>query len=617
MLDQVEIHDLMDRVDAFASSDFTVATAGYLSINETFTVASDEDIVTGETIGIPTAVIVLAIVFGADAAPLLPLAIGIAAIAISLAAVALIGQFAPQQVFIANIITVLGLAVGIDYAHFIVDRYREFRARGSERREAIELAGATASKSVVVSAGTVIFALAGLWLVPNNIFRSLRFGAVIVVAATVLVSLTLLPAMPSLVGDRINWPRKGAIKAMDTSRSSGADAYHGFWERLAQIVMARPIISAVLATGVLILLALPVLNLNTGVSSGEDGLPPSTTRDAVAILEDEFSAAAIAPVRIVFKGERVTVDPIISTLINSINNSDVFVPVTQPVTWNTGESTAILTATLAVRSNSEAAFDAVADLREDLIPSAVAGQADVETWVIGESAVSTDMLDSLARFTPWVFAFVLTLSFLLLTLAFRSTVLPFKAILMNLLSTGASYGLMVLVFQEGFLIDLFGFQRSRVIESWIPQMLFSILFGLSMDYHIFLLSRIRIGEHFDLTGRNRESVAIGLRSTARIITGAALIMVAVFGGMAAGQVSSLQQLGFGLAVAVLIDATVIRSVLVPSTTTLLGKWNWYLPSWLNWLPDLRIEGLVPHPVPRDVQPTGTLNPSAAVEVMGN
>ncbi|MEJ7839744.1 MAG: MMPL family transporter, partial [Thermomicrobiales bacterium] len=303
---------------------------------------------TGEAIGITTAVIIFAIVFGAVIAPLLPLAIGIAAIAVSLAAVALIGQIAPQQVFITNIISMLGLAFGIDYALFIVDRYREFRSNGSERRDAIELAGATASKAVVFSAVTVIFALAGLWIVPNNVFRSLGLGAVIVVAATVLVSLTLLPALLSLVGDRINWPRRGVVRAMGTLRSSDADAYHGFWGRLAQIVMARPIVSAVLATGLLIATALPVLNLNTGVSAGGDGLPPGSTRDAIIIVEDKFLGGAIAPVRVVFEGERATVEPIIAALTTSIDSTETFVPVSQPVIWDASGSVAILTATLAV-----------------------------------------------------------------------------------------------------------------------------------------------------------------------------------------------------------------------------------------------------------------------------
>jgi RND superfamily putative drug exporter len=588
MLDHVEIGEFMHLVEEFDSDDFTVATAGTLSVNEAFTHAAEEDIVTGEASGIPAALIILAIVFGAIVAPLLPMAIGIAAIADSLAAVALIGQFAPQQTFVTNIVTVLGLAVGIDYALFIVDRYREFRATGSDRRKAIELAGATSSKAVVFSAGTVIFALAGLWIIPNNIFRSLGLGASLVVAATVLVSLTLLPAMLSLIGDRINWPRRRPMAALDTSHAHETDAYNGFWGRLTRTVMARPVVSVLLAGGILLAAAMPFFQMNTGFSSGADSLPPSNTRDAVEILEADFSAGMITPVRVVFEGERAEVEPVIDSLIAEIDQTPEWSTVSQPVIWSEEGTTSVLILTLAIPANSDAAFDAIDTLRNELIPATVGDASGIETYVSGDTPQNRDMVDAFSTYTPWVFAFVLGLSLILLTMAFRSIVIPIKAILLNLLSVGAAYGLMVLVFQEGFLIDLFGFQRSPVIESWIPLLLFSILFGLSMDYHVFLLSRIR--EHFGLTGQNRESVAIGLRSTARIITGAALIMVAVFAGLAAGQVVSFQQMGFGLGIAVLIDATLIRSVLVPASMTLLGKWNWYLPSWLAWLPDLRIEG---------------------------
>jgi RND superfamily putative drug exporter len=296
----------------------------------------------------------------------------------------------------------------------------------------------------------------------------------------------------------------------------------------------------------------------------------------------------ITPVRVVFEGERAEVEPVIDSLIAEIDQTPEWSTVSQPVIWSEEGTTSVLILTLAIPANSDAAFDAIDTLRNELIPATVGDASGIETYVSGDTPQNRDMVDAFSTYTPWVFAFVLGLSLILLTMAFRSIVIPIKAILLNLLSVGAAYGLMVLVFQEGFLIDLFGFQRSPVIESWIPLLLFSILFGLSMDYHVFLLSRIR--EHFGLTGQNRESVAIGLRSTARIITGAALIMVAVFAGLAAGQVVSFQQMGFGLGIAVLIDATLIRSVLVPASMTLLGKWNWYLPSWLAWLPDLRIEG---------------------------
>jgi RND superfamily putative drug exporter len=221
------------------------------------------------------------------------------------------------------------------------------------------------------------------------------------------------------------------------------------------------------------------------------------------------------------------------------------------------------------------------------VPSAFGSLSD-QVFVTGDTAFNSDFFDLVDTWTPLVFVFVLGLSFILLLIAFRSIVVPIKAILMNLLSVGAAYGLVVLVFQKGYLVDFFGFQQTPTIEAWVPIFLFCVLFGLSMDYHVFLLSRIR--EHYDQTLRNRESVAVGLQSTARIITGAALIMVAVFVGFAAGRLVMLQQVGFGLAVAVLIDATIIRTIIVPAAMALLGDKNWYLPRWLHWLPDVRVEG---------------------------
>jgi RND superfamily putative drug exporter len=584
MFDAFEIDAFEEMVQGHATDTISVGTVGALSIDMTFSHASEEDIVRGEAIGIPIAIVILALVFGAIVAPVLPLLIGLAAVAISLGIVAAIGQFAPQQIFISNIITGLGLAVGIDYALFIVDRYREARAQGKAQRDAIEAAGATASKAVVFSAATVMFSLAGLWLVPNNIFQSFGLGAVVVVAVTVVATLTLLPAMMGLLGDRINWPRKGPMAHMDSASASEDDAYTGFWGRVTRTVMARPIISVVLATAVLIGLASPVLDMNTGFGSGADSLPPSATRDTVQILESKFPAGLISPVRVVIQGEPAAVASEVERVSAIIQGDSRFSPQLQPTLLSTDGGTAVITAMLAIDVNSDAAYDTIDWLRNDVVE----GSANVETWVTGESAENRDMISTLTARTPWVFGFVLVLTLVLLTMVFRSVFVPIKAVILNLLSVGAAYGLMVAVFQHGFLIDLFGFQRAPAIDFWIPLFMFSVLFGLSMDYHVFLLSRIR--EHFDQTGRNRESVAVGLRTTARIITGAALIMVAVFGGMASGQVISMQQMGFGLGVAVLLDATIVRSVLVPASMALLGKWNWYMPSWMGWVPDLRIEG---------------------------
>ncbi|MDQ4099184.1 MAG: MMPL family transporter, partial [Chloroflexota bacterium] len=349
--------------------------------------------------------------------------------------------------------------------------------------------------------------------------------------------------------------------------------------------------------------AFPLLDLRTGFS-GLETLPESDVREAYEIISRDFSVGLIDPVEIVVGGPRAEIQPVVERLVAAINDSDVFLPVATAPEWSEDEQTALISANLTVASQSEAAYDAVQMLRTEIVPAAMQG-VEGEVWVTGTAAFNVDFLDTVAVYTPFVFVFVLALSFLLLTLAFRSIVVPAKAIILNLLSVGAAYGLMVLVFQKGVGADLLGFQRAPTIEAWIPIFLFCVLFGLSMDYHVFLLSRIR--EHYDQSGRNRESVAIGLRATAKIITGAALIMVVVFGGFASGSLVTLQQVGFGLAVAILLDATIIRTVLVPATMALLGEWNWYMPSWLQWLPDLRVEGdrVPPEPSSPPMPSTGT------------
>ncbi|MEJ7838635.1 MAG: MMPL family transporter, partial [Thermomicrobiales bacterium] len=349
---------------------------------------------------------------------------------------------------------------------------------------------------------------------------------------------------------------------------------------------------------------------NTGFAGVETMPADSQVRQGFDTLTSEFSAGRISPVLFAIEGDRETAQPGIDALIASLATETVpdgdatrpaFLPIdaATAVRWNGAGDVAVLEATLNISSNEERAYTEIKRLRSDIVPAAFAGTG-AEVYVSGDTAFNQDFFDQVSTYTPYVLAFVLGLSFLLLLLAFRSIVVSAKAIVMNLLSVGAAYGLLVLVFQKGIGDNVLGFQQTPTIEAWIPIFLFCVLFGLSMDYHVFLLSRIR--EHYDLTGNNTESVAVGLHSTARIITGAALIMVAVFGGFAAGRLVMFQQMGFGLGVAVLLDATIVRSILVPSAMALLGDRNWYMPRWLAWVPDLRIEG-TPAPAPRPVTST--------------
>jgi RND superfamily putative drug exporter len=600
--DDVEPHidEYLDAIKGNETADISVASVGTPSINEEFNTTVEEDLATAEVIGIPAALLILIVVFGALVAAVLPITLAIVSIVVALGITALVGQFWDLSFFITNMITMIGLAVGIDYALFIVQRYREERRRGRPKYDAIEAAGGTASKAVLFSGMAVVFGLLGLFLIPFTIFRSLGLGAVLVVVAAVAAMLTLVPALLGLLGDRINWPRRIKYDAAAVAEQYKYDhetIHRGFWGRFARAVMARPVIALVTGSVLLVVVAIPYFDLNTGFA-GVETLPDGDAKSAFSILEEDFSAGRLAPLDIVIDGERT---PEVEQGIANFNTAvaaDPELGQAAPAQWNEANDLALIRVTLGVPPNDQRAYDLIDDLRGSIVPQAFAGSGADDVLVSGETAFNADFFTLVDDWTPIVFAFVLGLSFILLMLAFRSIVVPAKAIVMNLLSVGAAYGLLVLVFQKGYGADFFGFQRTPTIEAWLPIFLFCVLFGLSMDYHVFLLSRIR--EHYDQTRNNTESVAVGLQSTGRIITGAALIMVVVFAGFAAGSLVMLQQVGFGLAAAVLIDATLVRTILVPSAMVLLGDRNWYLPKWLHWVPDLRVEGApvrVPAPEP--------------------
>jgi RND superfamily putative drug exporter len=584
----------IDSIVGQSTADVEVRSVGAMSGDYTFTSISEEDLQKGEGIGIGFALIVLLIVFGALVAVGVPLALALLSISISTGIASVVASFSEISFFVVNMISMIGLAVGIDYALFIVERYREERRHGRPKLEAIDVAGSTASKAVLFSGLTVVFALFGLFMIPTTIFRSLGLGAVLVVVVAVAAMLTLIPAMLSLLGDRIDWPFKRHYDDPERiARQFQRDRetlHGGFWGSITRIVMARPVAALVLAGGLLVALALPYFDLNTGFN-GVSTLPESDVREGYDVLASEFQAGRTQPIKIIIDGKQGEIDSGIAKLQSMLSgNPDL--AAYEPVVWGPNGDVAVIDVSLNADSDSAVARTAVQDLRETIIPDALAG-LPAEGYVSGDPGINYDFQELVDTWTPIVFIFVLALSFILLTLAFRSIVVPIKALIMNLLGVGAAYGILVLVFQKGYLHNVFGFEKTPVIEPWLPIFLFCVLFGLSMDYHVFLLSRIR--EHYDLTHRNRESVAVGLQSTARIITGAALIMVAVFFGFAVGRLVMFQQMGFGLGVAVLIDATIIRTILVPAAMALLGDRNWYMPSWLKWLPDLRVEGAAPPP----------------------
>ena len=580
----------LDGVDGFET-----AVTGVNVVDVDFSTVAEEDLQKGELIGVGVAMLVLILVFGAIVASVVPLLLAIVSIAVALGLTALVGSAFELSFFVVNMLVMMGLAVGIDYALFIVSRFREERARGLDKIDAIGVAGSTANRAVFFSGVTVVLALIGMLIVPTTIFKSLAIGAILVVFVSVVAALTLLPAILSVIGGKIDALR------LPFRRRPSADSYkQGVWAAIARAVVRRPALSLALGVAILIAAAVPLKDINTGFA-GVDTLPEKfVSKQGFELLEEEFSFAQTEPVQIVVDGE-VRSMPVQTALadLQATLAADGRFGIGEPITNPAGDLTLLEVPILGGASSSEA-VDAVRDLRETYVPASFpTGTANVV--VGGTTAENVDFFDITNQYLPIVFAFVLGLSFLLLSVAFRSLVIPIKSIVMNLLSVGAAYGLMVLVFQKGYLAGLFGFQQVDTIEAWIPLFLFSVLFGLSMDYHVFLLSRIR--ERFDQTGDNTDSILFGVGTTSRIITGAALIMVAVFGGFAAGELVMFQQMGFGLAVAVLLDATLIRSVLVPAAMRLLGRWNWYLPRRLEWIPNVGIEGGSPTPVSTPAAPT--------------
>jgi RND superfamily putative drug exporter len=587
--------DAVQRLDD--EPGYTAAVTGNLTADADEDAASLEDLKKGELFfGAPVALVILLLVFGAVLAGLVPLMLAIVSILVALALVALLAQASDLSVFTQNMLIGMGLALGIDYSLFTLSRYREERLQGREKLDAIATSGATASRAVLFSGIAFVLAMLGLLLVPSTIFRSLAAGAILVGVVSVIAALTLLPALLALLGDRVN-----ALRIPFFGRAAEQAGQAGrLWDAIVRTVMRRPVVSLVLAAGLLLALATPVLALDTG-TSGAATLPDRfESKQGYLLLREEFPRESTEPVEIAVSGHVET--PAVRGALGRLEQELAGRPIFGRPVVDTNEAGTVARVTVPIAGNpdGERAIDAVRQLRGDVVPRAFAG-VDAEVYVGGDTAEELDYHDTVDFWLPLVLAFVLGLSFVLLTIAFRSIIVPATAIVVNLLSVGAAYGLLVLVFQEGVGNELLGLRESETIDAWVPLFLFAVLFGLSMDYQVFLLSRIR--ERYSQTGDNEGAVLFGVGSTARLITGAALIIIAVFWGFAMGDTIAFQQMGFGVAVALLIDATIVRSVLVSAAMKLLGWRNWYLASWLSWLPDVHVEGAerplraAPRPVP--------------------
>jgi putative drug exporter of the RND superfamily len=569
--------DLVRRADADPA--FVVGVTGNQIRDHDSNHLSESDLRNGELkFGVPAALVVLLAVFGTVVAALVPLLLAIVAIVFALGLIALTSQVFELSIYITNMLLGMGFALGIDYSLFIISRYREERRGGRGPDAAIAVAGATASRAVLFSGSAFVVAMIGLLIVPSTIFRSLAAGAIFVGITSVIAALTLLPGLLGAIHDRVNSLRLPYLGKRALTPESP------FWRAVVVRVLRRPVLSLAISCSALLALALPVLGLHVG-SAGVSTLPDDlASKQGYLALQRYFTANTPDPVHVlVADASSSDVNRALTRLRRELAGDPRF-----------GEGTirrngAVADLAVPVRGDpaGEDAISAVRDLRDEVIP-AVFDRTDAEPLVGGTTSENIDYIDGVTNPAPVVFAFVLGLTFVLLTVAFRSIAVALTAIVLNLLSVGAAYGLLVIVFQHGVGADLLGFRQVDIIEAWVPLFLFSVLFGLSMDYQVFLLSRIR--ERFDQTRDTREAVTWGVASTARVITGAALIIVAVFWGFARGELVMFQQMGFGIAVSLLIDATVIRSIVLPSVMGVLGDRIWYLPGWLDWIPHLEIEG---------------------------
>jgi putative drug exporter of the RND superfamily len=578
------IDDVVAAVErADARPGFTVDITGQFTVGRDFEQVAAEDLATGELkFGLPAAMLVLLLVFGTLVGAAIPLVMAVISIVVGLGLVAVIGQFFELDLFITNMLVAMGLALGIDYSLFIVSRLREERAHGRGHREAILNVASTATRAVVFSGCAFALALLGMFLVPDPVLRSLALGAIVVGVVSVVVALTFHPALLMVLGDRVDRLR---VPWLGRRVAASAGSEGRFWGGTVRRVVRRPALSLGLAVGFLLLATAPLLGLKLG-ASGPASLPDDTTgKRGFVALERDFPGGAIAPVEIVVDARGAgPLDTELSRLQARLEADPSFAPRTGSLEGD--GDLVVASVPLNAEPSSEEATRAIDRLRDRHVPAAFGERAD-RVLVGGGPAMARDYFTLIATWLPIVISFVLALSFVLLTLAFRSILIPLTAIAVNLLSVGAAYGLLVLVFQEGVGADLFGFGQVERIEAWVPVFLFSVLFGLSMDYQVFLLSRIR--ERYMGSRDTTDAVVFGVGSTARLITGAALIIIAVFAGFAAGSLVSFQQMGFGVAMALLIDATIVRSVVIPAAMTLLGRRNWELPPQLRWLPRMEIE----------------------------
>ena len=562
--------------------DYYVGQAGSASTGKALDEMFNSQLARAGLLSIPLTLGILLLVFGSLVGASIPLLLALTSIFATIGLVALPSQIVPMDESVAEVILLIGLAVGVDYSLFYIRRERDERRAGRSESAALEAAAATSGRAVLISGVTVMIAMAGMFFSGDKTFMSFAIGTMMVVAVAMFGSLTVLPAMLSWLGDRIDKVRVPFIW-----RLRQTDGESRVWGAILDRVLRRPLVAAVAATAALVALAAPALTLNTAIS-GLDALPASLKElQSYNRVNDAFPGGA-TPAVVAIAGDAS--DPKLEAAVTELRkralaSGQALEPIHVEVA-PTGKAVQIQIP-LVGKGTDTGSNAALATLREELIPATLGTVDGIEYAVTGNTAASKDWNDAMKSAVPIVFTFVLAFAFLLLLITFRSVVIPLKAILMNLLSVAAAYGVVVAVFQWGWGENLLDFNSNGGVAAWLPMFLFVILFGLSMDYHVFILSRVR--EYYDRGLDTEHAVAKGIKSTAGVVTSAAVVMVLVFGVFSLMPLVDMKEMGIGLAAAILIDATIVRAVLLPATMKLLGKWNWYLPRWLEWLPNLEHE----------------------------
>jgi putative drug exporter of the RND superfamily len=594
---------VLDAVQAAARShpQVSIAETGDATITKAIDDTVLRDLHRAELLSFPLTLLVLLIAFAALVAALLPLGLATLAILAANGLVAFTSHLSGVGVQASSVMLLIGLAVGVDYSMFYVRRQREERAAGRSVLEAIEVAAATSGRSVLISGLTVLLAMSGMFLTGNKVFYGIGQAAMLVVAVAVVGSLTLLPALLALLGDRVE---RGQPRAVARVRRPAGESR--IWGAILDRALARPWLSAVAAASVLVVLALPVFRMHTAEPGASD-LPQHTVALQTYNRIQQVFPGGGSPALVVVEAASSRSPSILAAraAFGAFERAALATgQLKQPITVipNPSGTAAIIQVPLAGNGEDAASIQALSTLRDKVIPATLGKVPGVTVAVGGLTASTVDFNALMGQRSWWVFGFVLLLAFALLLIAFRSLVIALTAVILNLLSVAAAYGVIVAIFQWGWGQSLLGFTSPGAIASFLPLFLFVVLFGLSMDYHVFILSRIR--EAFDQGASTQAAVAHGIKTTAGVITAAAVVMVFVFLTFATLSMVSLKEMGVGLAVAVLLDATVVRAVLLPATMTLLGSRNWYLPRWLGWLP--RVTPPPPPPPPPQAPAPGRL-----------